>query len=97
METVNQSQSKEEKKREYMRTYMKQYKAKKYNEDPESIRRANRTRYLKRTHADDIDANDRQRYGTHLADIIALRELINRIPNKYIIDIVPQLPLSSVE
>jgi hypothetical protein len=81
-------QTKEEKKREYMREYMRKYKAKKYTEDPESIRRANRTRYIKKTHPDDIDANDRQRYGNHLADIISLRELINRIPNQYIIEIV---------
>jgi len=81
-------QTKEEKKRAYMREYMKKYKAKKYAEDAESIRRANRTRYLKRTHAEEIDADDRTKYGNHLADIIALRELINRIPQQYIIEIV---------
>jgi len=81
-------QTKEEKKREYMREYMKKYKAKKYAEDAESIRRANRTRYIKKTHPEEIDANDRTRYGNHLADIIALRELINRIPNQYIIEVV---------
>jgi hypothetical protein len=80
--------TKEEKKREYMREYMRKYKAKKYAEDAESIRRANRTRYLKRTHAEEIDDDDRQRYGNHLADIIALRELIGRIPNQYVIEVV---------
>lgn len=83
--------TKEEKKREYMREYMRKYKAKKYAEDAESIRRANRTRYLKRTHAEEIDINDRQRYGNHLADVISLRELLTRIPNQYVIEIV-QLP-----
>jgi hypothetical protein len=91
METITPIQSKEEKKREYMREYMRKYKAKKYAEDAESIRRANRTRYLKKNHAEEIDANDRTRYGNHLADIIALRELVNRIPQQYIIEIV-QLP-----
>jgi hypothetical protein len=81
-------QTKEEKKREYMREYMKKYKAKKYAEDAESIRRANRTRYIKKTHPDEIDVNDKTRYGNHLADIIALRELISRIPSQYIVEIV---------
>lgn len=92
METTTNTLTREEKKREYMREYMKKYKAKKYAEDAESIRRANRTRYIKKTHPDEIDANDRQRYGNHLADIIALRELINRIPNQYIIEIVNIAP-----
>ena len=35
--------AKQEKKREYFRQYMRDYKAKKYAEDPEKIRRANRT------------------------------------------------------
>jgi hypothetical protein len=91
METITPIQSKEEKKRAYMREYMKKYKAKKYAEDAESIRRANRTRYLKKNHAEEIDANDRTRYGNHLADIIALRELVHRIPQQYIIEIV-QMP-----
>ena len=88
MEQPTQTQTKEEKKRAYMREYMKKYKAKKYAEDAESIRRANRTRYLKKTHAEEIDANDRTRYGNHLADVIALRELLTRIPNQYVIEIV---------
>jgi hypothetical protein len=92
METTPNTLTREEKKRAYMREYMKKYKAKKYAEDAESIRRANRTRYIKKTHPDEIDANDRIRYGNHLADILALRELINRIPNQYIIEIVNIAP-----
>jgi hypothetical protein len=88
MEQQTPTPTREEKKRAYMREYMKKYKAKKYTEDPESVRRANRTRYLRKTHPDEIDANDRMRYGNHLADILALRELINRIPHQYIIEIV---------
>jgi hypothetical protein len=84
-------QTKEEKKREYMREYMRKYKAKKYAEDAESIRRANRTRYLTKTHAEEIDADDRKRYGNHLADIIALRELVHRIPQQHITDVI-QMP-----
>ena len=91
METTPNTLTREEKKRAYMREYMKKYKAKKYAEDAESIRRANRTRYLKKNHAEEIDANDRTRYGNHLADIIALRELVHRIPQQYIIEIV-QMP-----
>jgi len=92
MEALPITLTREEKKRAYMREYMKKYKAKKYTEDPESVRRANRTRYLRKTHPDEIDANDRLRYGNHLADILALRELINRIPNQYIIEIVNIAP-----
>lgn len=88
MEQQTSTPTREDKKRAYMREYMKKYKAKKYAEDAESIRRANRTRYLRKAHPDEIDANDRLRYGNHLADILALRELINRIPNQYIIEIV---------
>lgn len=89
METdTNTPQTKGEKKREYMREYMRKYKAKKYAEDAESIRRANRTRYLTKTHPDEIDAEDRSRFGTHLADIIALRELVHRIPQQFVIEIV---------
>jgi hypothetical protein len=88
METNTNTPSKEEKKRLYMREYMRKYKAKKYAEDAESIRRANRTRYLKKTHPDEIDAEERCRFGTHLADIIALRELVHRIPPQFVIEIV---------
>jgi len=91
MEQITETISKEDKKREYMRAYMKQYKAKKYAEDAESIRRGNRTRYAKKT-KEHIDANDKQRYGNHLADVIALRDLIARIPQQYVIDLFPQPP-----
>lgn len=83
------TETKADKKREYMRTYMKQYKAKKYAEDAEAIRRANRTRYAKKTR-DNIDANDRQRYGNHLADVIAIRDLIARLPHQYAVELFPQ-------
>jgi hypothetical protein len=81
-------QTKEDKKRLYMREYMKKYKAKKYAEDAESIRRANRTRYLKKTHPTLVADPDDNKYGNHLADVIALRELINRIPPHFIIEVV---------
>jgi hypothetical protein len=81
--------SPEEKKRLYMKNYMRQYKKKKYDEDAESFRRANRTRYLKKTRGEGIDNDDKTRYGNYLADVIAVREIILRLPDNIVRDLLP--------
>lgn len=79
-------EEKAEKKRQYMRDYMKKWKAKKYADDAESIRRVNRTRYIKKTK--EIDADERTKYGNYLGDVLRLKVLISNIPSQFVLEIM---------
>jgi hypothetical protein len=92
METITESHFKEPsvdkalKKKEYMKSYMREYKKKKYAENPSPVLATNRTRYLKK-HSD-IDSTDADKYGIYLADIIKLKQLIEKVPKTYLAEIV---------
>ena len=86
---LNQQPSVDEKalkKRDYMKTYMREYKKKKYAENPSPMLATNRTRYLKK-HAE-IDGTDAEKYGIYLADVIKLRQLLEKVPKTFLSDIV---------
>lgn len=74
------------KKRNYMKTYMREYKKKKYAENPSPMLATNRTRYLKK-HVD-IDGTDADKYGIYLADVIKLKQLLEKVPKNYLTDII---------
>lgn len=79
-------EQKAEKKRQYMREYMKKWKAKKYADDAESIRRVNRTLYAKKNHQ--IDDEDKTKYGAYLGDVIKLRSIIANLPQQFVAELV---------
>lgn len=73
-QTPEQCLAKAEQKKLYMREYMRTYKAKKYAENPDSARRANNLKYLKKTQTVNID--DKKLYGEWLPAIFHLRKII---------------------
>jgi len=79
-------EEKAEKKRQYMRDYMKKWKAKKYADDAESIRRVNRTLYAKKNRQ--IDDEDKTKYGTYLGDVIKLRSIIANLPQQFVAELI---------
>jgi len=75
--TPEQRLEKAEQKKLYMREYMRTYKAKKYAENPESARRANNLKYLKKTHT--VNTDDKMKYGEWLPAIFQLRKIVSEL------------------
>jgi len=74
------------KRKAYMKTYMRDYKKKKYAENPAPMLANNRTRYLKKNV--DIDATEATKYGIYLADIIRLKQLIDKVPPTFLKEVM---------
>jgi hypothetical protein len=77
METEQPTLTKQEKKRLYMREYMRNWKTKTYLENPEKIRRANRSSYLAKTAGADI--HEREKYGAFLHTVVTARKLLDEL------------------
>jgi hypothetical protein len=67
-------EQKKAKRQEYMREYMRTWKAKKYQENPENIRRGNRSRYLKKT--EEVTEEDKTKYGAFLHSVLKASDLL---------------------
>jgi hypothetical protein len=80
------SEEKDRKRKEYMKTYMRDYKKKKYAENPAPMLANNRTRYLKKNA--NIDVAEATKYGIYLADIIRLKQLMEKVPPTLLKDII---------
>jgi hypothetical protein len=66
--------------------YMREYKRTKYHEDIEGARAyRNSLRYKKRL---DLPAEEFEKYGRHLADVVKLRQLAETIPTEFFREIV---------
>jgi hypothetical protein len=74
------------KRKAYMKTYMRDYKKKKYAENPAPMLASNRTHYLKKNV--DIDATEATKYGIYLADVIRLKQLMEKVPPTLLKDII---------
>lgn len=74
------------KRKAYMKTYMRDYKKKKYAENPAPMLANNRTRYLKKNV--DIDATEATKYGIYLADVIRLKQLMEKVPQTFLKDVM---------
>jgi len=61
-------------KKEYMRDYMKVYKQKKYSENPDPIKKENRSRYLAKKN--DLNEEDVKKYGIYLYSVVKATELL---------------------
>lgn len=62
--------------REYMRKYMKEYKQKKYNENPEAIKRERRSRYLAKAGVPELSAEEKEKYGKFLHTAVKATQLL---------------------
>ena len=75
--TALTEEQKKAKRQEYMREYMRTWKAKKYQENPEGIRRGNRSRYLKKTSTDgEVSDEDKTKYGAFLHSVLKASDLL---------------------
>lgn len=74
------------KRKAYMKTYMRDYKKKKYAENPAPMLASNRTHYLKKNV--DINEAEATKYGIYLADIIRLKQLIEKVPPTFIKEVM---------
>jgi hypothetical protein len=74
--TTLTEEQKKAKRQEYMREYMRTWKAKKYQENPENIRRGNRSRYLKKTTGDVVTEEDKTKYGAFLHSVLKASDLL---------------------
>lgn len=73
-EELTKEQIKKQKRQQYMRDYMRTYKAKQYANDPEKVRRVNRTAYLKKTKQPPLEDTDK--YGVYLHSVIKVKEML---------------------
>jgi hypothetical protein len=74
------------KRKAYMKSYMRDYKKKKYAENPTPMLANNRTRYLKKNV--DIDATEATKYGIYLADVIKLKQLMEKVPQTFLKEVM---------
>ena len=80
------SEEKFVKRKEYMKNYMRDYKKKKYAENPAPMLATARTRYLKKNA--NIDVAEATKYGIYLADVIRLKQLMEKVPPTLLKDII---------
>jgi len=68
--------------------YMREYKRAKYAEDKEGARDyRNSLRYKKKL---DLPPEDFAKYGKHLADMVKLRNLLDKLPAEFVASLLPQ-------
>lgn len=71
-------EQKKQAKAEYMRNYMRVWKQKKYDADPQSILRNNRTNYIIKKGVA-VSPEDKAKYGSYLETYIKTRGLLQTL------------------